>query len=80
MARPNVSNGYKSSRIKSRPVTTSIQASSGLSSNLQREGTFNSEERVLPSEVIYVTGSGCGSACVHGEPLHQVRATHLAIR
>ena len=41
--------------ISSRLVTTLLQASSGLSSNLQREGTFNSEERVLSSEAQLLT-------------------------
>ena len=41
--------------ISSRLVATLLQASSGLSSNLQREGTFNSEERVLSSEARLLT-------------------------
>ncbi len=41
--------------FSSRLVTTLLRASSGLSSNLQRGGTFNSEERVLSSEARLLT-------------------------
>ena len=41
--------------IGSRLVTTLLQPSSGLSSNLQREGTINSEERVLSREARLLT-------------------------